>query len=172
MRAEFEEMSKKSWNKPHSPKKLYEEIIGWDECINWKENEQQDARELLSFVLGKLEKENKDVSNLFEGDQRSLITCKQCQETNTNDEISIIIALDMDSEATNRELENTSKNNKKEVKKTIEDLLKSFKEKEELKKTNMVWCEKCGERQNAEKNMEQLWGQKNFSHTSQEIFVH
>ena len=160
LRAEFEEMSKKSKNNPHSPTKLYEEIMGWDECIHWKENEQQDARELLSFVIGKLEKENKDASKLFEGDQRSLITCKQCQKTNTNDEKSIIIALDMDSEETKSMLENKSKIKKKEAKKTIEDLLEKFNEKEELKKTNNVWCGKCGERQNAEKNMEQLWGPK------------
>ena len=43
---------------------------------------------------------------------------------------------------------------------TIEELIGRYRIKKKLEKANRVWCEKCGERQNVAKNMEQLEGPK------------
>ena len=42
----------------------------------------------------------------------------------------------------------------------IVDLMKRYTEKKELRRTNQVYCEKCDERQDAEKNLELLEGPK------------
>ena len=43
---------------------------------------------------------------------------------------------------------------------TIEELLENFRKKEELKETNQVLCQYCGDLQAAEKNLEVLEGPK------------
>ena len=117
---------------------MYEEIYSWDECSHWGDKQQQDAGELLAFLIGRLRKENEEAGRLFEGDQRSLKTCTKCLETTPNDEETTIISLDTDTEAKKKKLVNEDCKNLEQLDTTIEDLLAKCGEHEVRKKRSMV----------------------------------
>ena len=62
----------------------------------------------------------------------------------------------MDSKWNNSEHENNE--GKEKTQQTIEDLLRRWRDKEVLKNTNKVNCEKCGEKREVEKNLVVLEG--------------
>ena len=155
-RDEFKQITTPERDEPHSPEILYEEVMKWEKCKEWVKGEQQDAGELLTILINKLQKEKIEIAKLFVGDQTSLKTCKQCGKSTWNDDTYITLALDMDEEDSN--IMGRQEEERMVSPKTIEDLLEKYKKKEHLEKTNEVYCTECGDKQCAEKNLEILEG--------------
>ena len=156
------EINRKDRIKPYKPSGIHNAITKLKLCSAWKENEEQDAGELLQILIGQLEEEKSRVSGLFRGWERSLKKCKTCENTTRNDDKFTLLTLNLDKE---KEEESTEPewqggNSKARRMDSIEDLTKRYGEKEELDRTNQVWCPKCKERQDVEKIMQLIEGPK------------
>ena len=127
-RDEFKQITTPERDEPHSPEILYEEVMKWEKCKEWVKGEQQDAGELLTILINKLQKEKIEIAKLFVGDQTSLKTCKQCGKSTWNDDTYTTLALDMDEEDSN--MMGRQEEERMKSPKTIEDLLGKYKEKE------------------------------------------
>ena len=112
----------------------------------------------MGFLISKLSKEDKEVGKLFEGWLRSLRTCLKCRTPTKVDNRVNIILLELGGNWNSQMLEAAKLLDKKQW--TIEELLENFRKKEELKETNQVLCQYCGDLQAAEKNLEVLEGPK------------
>ena len=76
IREALDEAAKTSKEKPWKPKDLWEELMTWSGCSEWKKGEQQDAGELLTVIIDKLRAEKSEAGKLFLGEHQSLTTCK------------------------------------------------------------------------------------------------
>ena len=156
LRYEFNEITRTERRSVHSPKALHDEMMKWEQCSKWKKKEQQDAAEILNFITEELYEENKDIGSLFQGDLQSLRTCEGCQVTTRDESTYRTIALDLEKDEEEGEYHDEC--DKEKSRKTIEELLDTYRRKEELNESNKVHCTTCGNKQIAWKNMEVIEG--------------
>ena len=114
------------------PTELLEAICSISSCKHYAKREQQDCCEFLIKLMEYWSETNKDLSDLFEGGTRSLITCSQCNESSYTWDRFMVLKLS---------LEDQLLQHKRPL--SIEDLISRWKREELLSGDNGYSCMHC-----------------------------
>jgi len=142
----------------HDPSSMLHVMIQIDDGAKYRDLEQQDAHEVLNFLLNGLDEENKGtalLTLLFQGKLCSKVQCLGCSNASKREEDFWTLELDFikalgTGSSTDRvsRFEGTDK-----ILVRLEDLLRSFTRIESLSGENLYDCSGCGQKQAATKQL-------------------
>jgi len=129
----------------YSPQELFQALCQLPECIHYTASEQQDARELLGFLLDGIntEMDGGIPELLFQGCLESIIKCLGCGNVSTSEETFWTLPVDLVSKINSQSNTPTSEEGISNKSYNLKDLLSSFAQIESLTGENLYECNKC-----------------------------